>query len=618
MRQQYPSIYNDVLGPVMRGPSSSHTAAYVRVGQVVRQLLPCEPVEAVMEFRPESSIAATHHSQCADAGFAAGLIGMDTAAERLLESLEIAKERGVKIAFVNGNIESDHPNGVKVTAKDCEGNVVIVEGQSIGGGMIEITGVNGYPVMMSGGFYETLFFEHRSWECGDVNAAAQGECDATVGAAACVTSGHGESEAAAAVYTAAGAQRDDLSPCEHFNADWGNIIRVLNDHRIPHTIESCQKNGSRFVNVKTEAPIPQEFLEEIRRKSGAAAAAAMVPVLPVRSQLEPEVPYITAEEILRASRYPEGDCRCVNLDTADVDGSADRETTDAYGHANQAVADAGEAQKMERPLWELGLHYECVRSGLTEAEAYERMREIVRIMDDCIKEGLAGTTYEDRMLHQQSHRPNRALAVGMMVGGTLTADIISYITAVMETKSAMGRIVAAPTAGSCGCLPGTVFAVAKELKADEDAIIRAMFAGSMVGVLIAEHATFAAEVGGCQAECGSGSGITAAAVTELLGGTASMALDAASMALQNVFGMVCDPVAGRVEVPCLGKNIMTGTNAVMAANMAVAGFDKVIPLDETIHAMHETGRMLPPELRCTGRGGLSVVPSAKAIEQTLK
>jgi L-serine dehydratase len=146
---------------------------------------------------------------------------------------------------------------------------------------------------------------------------------------------------------------------------------------------------------------------------------------------------------------------------------------------------------------------------------------------------------------------------------------------------------------------------------------RAMLAAGLVGAFIASQATFAAEVCGCQAECGAGSGMAAAALVELAGGSAQHAINAASMALQNIVGLVCDPVANRVEVPCLGRNVMAAANALACANMALAGYDPVIPLDEVIQTMYAVGLSLPGELRCTGLGGLSITPTSKAIERKL-
>jgi len=150
----------------------------------------------------------------------------------------------------------------------------------------------------------------------------------------------------------------------------------------------------------------------------------------------------------------------------------------------------------------------------------------------------------------------------------------------------MGVIVAAPTAGSCGALPGAVLATAKSMGLSEDEAVKAMLAAGMIGVFIAAHSTFAAEVGGCQAECGSGSSMAAAAIVGLAKGNLDQAISAASVALQNSLGMVCDPIANRVEAPCLGKNVMAASNALSCANMALANYDHLIPLDEVIEAMY--------------------------------
>ena len=205
-----------------------------------------------------------------------------------------------------------------------------------------------------------------------------------------------------------------------------------------------------------------------------------------------------------------------------------------------------------------------------------------------------------------------------LLAGDVLNTVILYVTAMMEVKSAMGVIVAAPTAGACGALPGAVLGVATALDLPEEEVVRAMLAAGMIGVFIAAHATFAAEVGGCQAETGSGAGMAAAAIVSLANGTLEQALSAASVALQNSFGLICDPIANRVEAPCLGKNVMAATNALSCANMALADYDHLIPLDEVIGAMYEVGKSIPVELRCTGLGGLSTTKTAKRIEANLR
>lgn len=266
----------------------------------------------------------------------------------------------------------------------------------------------------------------------------------------------------------------------------------------------------------------------------------------------------------------------------------------------------------------LGEIYESARGNISRQAVYEKMKTIVTIMDHSIQSGLEGTTYKDRLLQQQSHLIKTRLMTNKLLPGQVMNTVIEYITAMMEVKSSMGVIVAAPTAGSCGVLPGTILGACDVMGLSLESATKGMLAGGVIGVFIAEHGTFAAEVGGCQVECGAGSAMAAAGLVEIMGGSAQQAVDAASMALQNLLGMVCDPVANGVEVPCLGKNVLGGVNAIACANMALAGYDKVISLDETIEAMYKVGLMLPSELRCTGKGGLSVTKTALSLTRNLK
>jgi L-serine dehydratase len=210
-----------------------------------------------------------------------------------------------------------------------------------------------------------------------------------------------------------------------------------------------------------------------------------------------------------------------------------------------------------------------------------------------------------------------ALAAGRLLGGGELNRVVLATSAIMEVKSSMGVIVAAPTAGACAALPAAVITVAEDLGLDEEAMARAMLAAGLVGVFICTHWSFAAEVGGCQAEGGSAAAMAAAALVTLAGGTLRESLAAASLALQSMIGLVCDPVANRVEVPCLGKNVMAAANALACANMALAGFMEVIPFDEVVATAKRVAAQMPRELRCTALGGLSITPTSLAIEQQL-
>ncbi|MFC1659972.1 L-serine ammonia-lyase, iron-sulfur-dependent, subunit beta, partial [Gemmatimonadota bacterium] len=242
---------------------------------------------------------------------------------------------------------------------------------------------------------------------------------------------------------------------------------------------------------------------------------------------------------------------------------------------------------------------------------------LVAVMRAAVRDGLHGTEFTDRILGAQAPLFGESMEAGRLLDGGVLNRMILYVTAVMEAKSSMGVVVAAPTAGSCGALPGACLGAADGMDASDAEVTRAMLAAGLVGVLIQAHSTFAAESCGCQAETGAGAGMAAAALVSLAGGTTAQAIGAASMALQNTLGLICDPVANRVEVPCLGRNVLAAGNALACANMALAGFDPVIPLDEVIQTMDDVGRSLPATLRCTALGGLSVTPTSRELEKRL-
>ena len=331
-----------------------------------------------------------------------------------------------------------------------------------------------------------------------------------------------------------------------------------------------------FIEIKSQRFPGDEVLAKLSAMADVISAKRLRPVLPILTRPNLAVPFITCADMLDFN------------------------------------ADKGLA------LWELAVEYESARGGIAPAEVYARMEAIVNIMRASIEQGLHGTDYADRILGNQSGQFKQNMESGRLVEGDVLNTIILYVTAMMEVKSSMGVIVAAPTAGACGVLPGAVLGMAAALNLPQDEVVKAMLAAGMIGVFIAAHATFAAEVGGCQAESGSGSGMAAAALVSLAGGTLEQALSAASVALQNSFGMICDPVANRVEAPCLGKNVMAASNALACANMALANYDHLIPLDEVIEAMDQVGRRLPVEFRCTGLGGLSITKTSIAIREGLK
>ena len=187
--------------------------------------------------------------------------------------------------------------------------------------------------------------------------------------------------------------------------------------------------------------------------------------------------------------------------------------------------------------------------------------------------------------------------------------------AVSEYNAAMGKIVASPTAGSCGILPGTVVSMLEEGRCDEHAAVMALFTAGAIGMVIAKKASIAGAQGGCQAECGSASAMAAAALVELAGGTPTQAAHACAMAIKNQLGLVCDPVAGLVEIPCIKRNVSGIAIAFTSADMALAGVESKIPVDECILAMRQVGDMLPCTLKETSQAGLAATPTGILLKK---
>ena len=194
-------------------------------------------------------------------------------------------------------------------------------------------------------------------------------------------------------------------------------------------------------------------------------------------------------------------------------------------------------------------------------------------------------------------------------GNSLSGDTMVLAMAMAlsssEVNASMGKIVACPTAGSCGILPAVILTAGEKLKKNDEGLIKALFASAAVGMIIGRNATFAGAEGGCQAECGSAAAMASAAVVEMMGGTPKMSLDAAAIVFKNILGLVCDPVAGLVEVPCAKRNSSGAISALCTADLVMAGVESKIPFDDALSAMYKVGRSLPASLRETGLGGVA-------------
>lgn len=231
------------------------------------------------------------------------------------------------------------------------------------------------------------------------------------------------------------------------------------------------------------------------------------------------------------------------------------------------------------------------------------MRESSAIREMCSASGLSG---KNGWTYSKAEHKGQLL-------GSLSAKAMEYAMTVAEHNACMGKIVAAPTAGSCGILPGVLLAVAEEKNISDDDLVLALFNAAGIGSVIAERACLSGAEGGCQAECGSASAMAASAICELMGGTPSMCVNAAALTIKFVLGLVCDPVGGLVEVPCVKRNASGAMNALTAAELSLCGVESYIPADEVIDAMSDVGKMMSYRLKETALGGLASTEKARAF-----
>ena len=268
-------------------------------------------------------------------------------------------------------------------------------------------------------------------------------------------------------------------------------------------------------------------------------------------------------------------------------------------------------------LAEAVLRSDLAESRLTEEDSRAEMRRLWRVMQATSRDYEPGRRSRSGLVGGDAAKVEQAAAQGRLLGGDYLAAVTAEALKTAECNACMKRIVAAPTAGSCGVLPAVLLPLARAGEAGDEAICEALYVAAGFGQVIAARATLAGAEGGCQAEVGAASAMAAAALCYLKGGTPAACAAAAAMALGNLLGLVCDPVAGLVEVPCVKRNVVGAVNAVACANMALAGIDSAIPCDEVIDAMGRVGLQLSPDLRETGLGGLAATPTGRAIARRL-
>ncbi|MDB4584472.1 L-serine ammonia-lyase, iron-sulfur-dependent, subunit alpha [Draconibacterium sp.] len=517
--KKLPSIFNDVIGPVMRGPSSSHTAASWRIARTCLDILKEPLKKAVIDFDKNGAWAPNFREQGTTMGIDGGLLGLEIADDRMKNTELVAKEKGISITYEINSFPTNHANTVRLSLEGIKGKKVHVVAASLGGGSFEIQKINDFEVYIPGGYYELLIFTK-------------------------------------------GNQRT----LDHLKS-------ILTPG---YQISESVKGDKKLFNVKSSNKFLEKELDHLNFHFQEDEIVVINPLLPVVLGNESEMPFTTISSLFEYAKKE-------NLD-----------------------------------LGELGLIYEKHLSGLSDAELFNKMQNIIEVIETSISTGLKGTNYKDRILHQQSHLIKEARKKRKISQNSLVNNIVANVTAIMESKSGMEVIVANPTAGSCGTVGGVIKAVADDLNSTKEDKIKAYFAAGLAGAYFAQGPGFSAEEHGCQVECGAAGGMAAAGIAQLFGGTVKQAIGAASLAVQNSIGMVCDPVADRVEVPCLGKNVSAAMNALSSATMACAGFNAVIPYDEVIQTVSKVSIQMPTCVKCTGLGGLAVTPTSIRLKKDLE
>ena len=536
--------FADIVGPIMVGPSSSHTAGALRIARMARSLLAAAPARA--EFTLYGSFAHTQSGHGTDKALVAGLMGLAPDDLGVRDSFERAHAAGLAFSFAcDREAGVEHPNTVDARIVDAEGGVLEVRGVSVGGGAAVVTRIDGIDVNVTG--------EHTSVVV---------------------------------------RQRDETGVLAHIAGCFSDCAVNIATTRMYRT----RRGSDAFTVMELDGPVPAEAKAAIERHP-AVRDVRIVPADGPAGQ-----PAGGTDARAGAAGGTAGAAEQAEERFAACDFASGAELLDRC--AEQGTGLAGAFLAREQALAALdgrtcdALSYADRALAVMRASATEPLREPAPSMG-----GLIGGEARD---------VRRSREQGPAVVDGLAGAAMEYALAVLETNASMGRIVAAPTAGSAGVVPGVLLALEQERGLDAAALRRGLLAAGAVGYLIARNATVSGAEGGCQAEIGAAAAMAAAAAVEMAGGTPAQALDAAANALSSLMGLVCDPVGGLVEVPCQKRNATAAATALVSAQIALAGVGNLVGFDETVAAMDAVGRTLPFELRESALGGIAAAPSACA------
>lgn len=518
----------DIIGPIMIGPSSSHTAGALRIASMALRL--CRSAPARVEFKLYGSFAHTYRGHGTDRALVAGMLGLETDDLRIRDAFDLAQNAGMEFLFTPLPDEPyDHPNTVDIISTDAEGSTLEVRGESIGGGAAVLRRVNGVDLYITG--------EHTSIVV---------------------------------------RQHDERGVLAHI----AQSISLFGINIASTRMYRERRGDAAYTIMETDSPIPEEARAAILAHPGVRD----VRIIPADSCTEGS----DGGDEDAYDRFEELDFACGN-DLLAYCIQQECSISTAFRRRDEALAaSVGQPCDLDAYLTRV--------LRVMRASAVDPTRHSVKTMG-----GLIGG---------EAHAVTESNAAGRGICDGQLARATTYALGVLETNASMGRIVAAPTAGSSGVIPATLLTLQDDRGFDDATLCDALITAAAVGDLISRNATVSGAEGGCQAEIGAAAAMAAAAATQLGGGTPSQCLAAAANAIANMLGLVCDPIAGLVEVPCQKRNASGAACALVSAEIALAGVENLVDFDQTVDALYRVGRALPFELRETALGGLAAAPTA--------
>ena len=558
----------DVIGPIMVGPSSSHTAGALAIARMARRL--CGSAPRRVTFTLYGSFAHTGRGHGTDKALVAGMLGLAADDLAIRNSFELAERAGIDVALTfDTKTAQEHPNTVDVAIEEQDGTTLDVRGVSIGGGAAVITRIDGIDVDITG--EHTSIVVHQQDECGVLAHIAS--CLATCGINIATTR---------MFRTRRGA--DAFTVMETDDAITAQVRALIEDHPSVHSVRIIPAAAAQGgADAETDEARAADVTDATRAADATGAAS------------EPTQDGASGAHLDAAA----AECELARWDF--VSGS---ELLTRCAQERATIAQT--FRRREEALAAL--------NG-TDAAIDAYLDRVLDVMRNAAHAPLDhGTSSTGGLIGGEAHAIIASTEAGVPtlldpLGITATA----FALATLETNASMGRIVATPTAGSAGVVPAVLLALEERRGFTQEQLREGLLTAAAVGYLVARNASVSGAEGGCQAEVGTACAMAAAAAVEMCGGTPEQALSAASNALTSLMGLVCDPVGGLVEVPCQKRNATAAITSLVSAQIAFAGIENLVDFDETVTAMDAVGRALPFELRESALGGIAAAPGACAF-----